>query len=213
MLVQQSIIGALGSCAGREEYYRSTLESVLAQQSNIGALGRLCMYSIVRYEQLKGCAGTAQYYRITQEAVLLQPSNIGVIGYVVLVQKSNIGALGRLCMYSIVRYEQSKGCAGTAQYYTITQEAVLLQPSNIGVIGYVVLVQKSNIGALGRLCMYSIVRYEQSKGCAGSAQYYTITQEAVLLQPSNIGVIGYVVLVQKSTKVALGRLCWYSRVL
>ena len=74
------------------------------------------------------------------------------------------------------------------------------------------LAQQSNIGALGRSCMYSIVRYEQSKGCSGTAQYYTITQEAVLLQQSNIGVIGYVVLVQKSTIVALGRLCWYNRV-
>ena len=75
-----------------------------------------------------------------------------------------------------------------------------------------VLAQHSNIGALGRLCWYSIVRYEQSKVCAGTAQYYTITQEAVLLLQSNIGVLGYVVLVQKSTIVALGRLCWYSRV-
>ena len=199
MLVQQSTIGALGSCAGREEYYRSTLESVLAQQSNIGALGRLCMYSIVRYEQSKGCAGTAQYYTITQEAVLLQPSNIGVIGYVVLVQKSNIGALGRLCMYSIVRYEQSKGLAGTAQYYTITQEAVLFQPSNIGVIGYVVLVQKSTRVALGRLCWYSRVLLENPVGCFGRVQYYRSTREAVLVQQSTIG--------------ALGSLGWYNRIL
>ena len=75
------------------------------------------------------------------------------------------------------------------------------------------LAKQSNIRALGRLWFYSIELNEQSKGCAGTAQYYTITQEVVLLQQSNIGVLGYVVLVQKSTKVALGRLCLYSRVL
>ena len=37
--VQLSTIGALGHCAGTEEYYRSTEAAVLVQQSTIGALG------------------------------------------------------------------------------------------------------------------------------------------------------------------------------
>ena len=53
--------------------------------------------------------------------------------------------------------EQSKGFAGTAEYYTITREAVLLQQSTIGVLGYVVLVRKSTIGALGSLGWYRVI--------------------------------------------------------
>ena len=59
MLVQQSTIGALGVggrlcvytrvllehsgvCAGTVEYLRNTRKALLVEQSNIGALGRLC---------------------------------------------------------------------------------------------------------------------------------------------------------------------------
>ena len=59
MLVEKGIIEALrrlcwyrsviqedsGGCAGAEEYYRSTREAVLVQQSIIGSLGTLCRYS------------------------------------------------------------------------------------------------------------------------------------------------------------------------
>ena len=33
-----------GGCAGTEKYYRSAREALLVQQSIIGALGRLCWY-------------------------------------------------------------------------------------------------------------------------------------------------------------------------
>ena len=69
MLVQKSAIRALGGCAGTAEYYRSTRESVAGgyyrhtrealsvQQSTIGALGRLCVYSRVLKEHPGGCVG------------------------------------------------------------------------------------------------------------------------------------------------------------
>ena len=98
---------------------------MLVQKSTIAAVGRMCSYN-------------SSYYKSILEAVLMQ--------------QWIIGALGRLCWYSRIRYEQSKGCAGTAQYFTITQEPVLLQQSTICVLGYVVLVQKSFIGALWGLC-------------------------------------------------------------
>ena len=71
------------------------------------------------------------------------------------------------------------------------------------------LLQQSNIGALGMLCRYRRVLLEHSEGCgdteeywggcAGTAEYYRNTVDAVLVQPS--------------TTEALGRLCWYSKVL
>ena len=54
----------------------SPWEAVLVQQNNIGALGRLCLYSRVLLEHPVGCAGRAQYYRSSREAVLVQQSTI-----------------------------------------------------------------------------------------------------------------------------------------
>ena len=56
----------LEGCAGTEEYHRSTLEAVLVQQSNIGALRKFCWYSRVRYDHSGGCAVTAEYNRRTR---------------------------------------------------------------------------------------------------------------------------------------------------
>ena len=44
----------------------------------------------------------------------------------VLVQQNTIEALGRLCWYSRVLHKHSGGCVGTAEYYKITDEAVLV---------------------------------------------------------------------------------------
>ena len=48
MRVQQSTIDALlehsEGCVGKVEFYRSTGEAVLVQQSTIGTIGRLCWY-------------------------------------------------------------------------------------------------------------------------------------------------------------------------
>ena len=57
-----------GSCIGTEEYYRSTREAMLVQQSNIGAL--------------VGCVGTAQpshIIRTLAEDVLVQQSTTGAL--------------------------------------------------------------------------------------------------------------------------------------
>ena len=51
-----------------------------------------------------------------------------------LVQKSIIGALGKLCWYSRVLYDHSVRCAGTAENYRSTREAVLVQKNNIGAL-------------------------------------------------------------------------------
>ena len=103
----------LRSCACTAEYYRSTREAVLVQQSAIGALGMLCCNRTVLQEHSRGCAGTAEYYMSTRESGLVQQNTIGALGWlcwysrvlhdtqkVVLVQKSTIGTLGRLCWYS-----------------------------------------------------------------------------------------------------------------
>ena len=55
------------------------------------------------------------------------------------------------------------------------------------------LVQQGNIGAFDKELL------EHSRGCVGTAEYYKNSREAVLVQQSTIG--------------ALGRLCWYRRVL
>ena len=47
---------------------------MLVQKSIIGALGRLRWYSRVIKEHSGGCAGTAEYYRRTGMAVLVQQS-------------------------------------------------------------------------------------------------------------------------------------------
>ena len=52
-----------------------------------------------------------------------------------LEQQSTIGVLGRLCWYRKVLMEYSGGCAGTAEYYRSTGEAVPVQKSTIGTLG------------------------------------------------------------------------------
>ena len=143
MLVQKSIIRALGGFIVIEEYYRSTGEAVLVQQSNKGALGMLYRYRRVLLEHSKGCGGTEEYSRSTGEAVL--------------VQQSTIGTLWTLCWYNRALQEHWGGCAGTAEYYRITLETVLVQQDSIGTPEMpweVVPVQLSTIGALGTLCWY-----------------------------------------------------------
>ena len=65
MLVQQNTIGILEmhweGCVGTAEYYRSTGDAVLVQQSTVGALGRLCVYTRVLLEHFRGCAITAEF--------------------------------------------------------------------------------------------------------------------------------------------------------
>ena len=50
------------------------------------------------------------------EAVSIQQSSIGApAGDAVLVQQNTIGALGRLCVYTSVLLEHSRGCVITAE--------------------------------------------------------------------------------------------------
>ena len=101
------VLGHSGGCSGTAEYYRSTPESVLVQQSTTGALGRLCWYSRVLQKHWGG-------------------------GVAVLVQQNTIEALGKLCGYSKILSEHSGGWAGTAKYYRNHREALLLEQSTIG---------------------------------------------------------------------------------
>ena len=50
-------------------------------------------------------------------------------------QQNTIGALGWLCYYSRVLHEPLGSCAGTAEQYRSTREAVLVQQSTIGAPG------------------------------------------------------------------------------
>ena len=84
------------------------------------------------------------------------------------VQQSTIGALGRLCWYSRVLQEHTRGSLGTEEYYRSYREVVL-------------------------------VLKEHLRGCAVKTEYHRSTGEAVLVQKSTIG--------------ALERLCWVKRVL
>ena len=85
----------MGGCAGTDEYYRSTGETVLVQQSIIGPLGHVvllqkCTIGVLgmcRYSRVLYCIGTEEYYRSTGEAGLVQKST---------------KALERLCRYSKV---------------------------------------------------------------------------------------------------------------
>ena len=52
---------------------------------------------------------------------------------------------------------------------------------------------------------------EHSGGCAGTAAYCMSTGEAVLVQQTTIGALEY--LKCWFSRVSLGRLCWYQRVL
>ena len=54
------------------EYYRSTGEAEIVQQSTTGLFGRLCWYSRVLKENCEGCAGTIEYYKNTWLAVSVQ---------------------------------------------------------------------------------------------------------------------------------------------
>ena len=69
MLVQKSIIRALGRLCCIEYYFRSTGEAVQVQQSNTGALVMLCRYRRVLLEHSEGCDGTDEYSRRPGEAV------------------------------------------------------------------------------------------------------------------------------------------------
>ena len=126
----------LVGCFGRAQYYRSTREAVLVQQSTIGALESLGWYSRV----LVGCVGTEEYYRRTVE--------------VVSVQQSTIGATERLCWYSRVLYDDTGGCVVTAEYYRRTRLRCAGTEEYYRSSLEAVLIQKSSIEALGRLGWY-----------------------------------------------------------
>ena len=109
-----------------------------------------------------------------------------------LVQQSTIGVLGRLCWYRKVLTEHSGGCAGTAEYYRSTREAVLVLHRNIVALLEHLgecsgLVQQSTIEALGRLCWYNRVQLEHLEGCFGLVEYYRRTRAALLVQTSITG--------------------------
>ena len=120
-----------------------------------------------------------------------------------LVQKITLGALVRLCWYRRVLQEHCWGCAGTAEYYRSTREAVLVLHSTIGALGRVfwytreeMLVQQGTIESLGWLCWYNRVQLEHLEGCVGTVEYYRWISVAMLVQTSITGEIG--------------RLCWYK---
>ena len=127
-----------GGCAGTAEYYRSTRQAVLVQESTIEALERLCRYRRILKEHLGGSIGTAEYYRSNRQTVLVQQRTIGTLGgcvgtaeyyrarEVVLVQQNTLGH-GRLCWYSRILQKHSVGFVSTAEYYRSTRDAVLVQ--------------------------------------------------------------------------------------
>ena len=61
------------------------------------------------------------------------------------------------------------------------------------------MVHQMSTGAIWKLCWNSEILQEHSGSCIGTEEYYRSTREAMLVQKSIIG--------------ALGRLCWYSRVI